>query len=122
MNSITKLNTESRFRDCPFCGGHARMYSEWYDFHEYIYVGCTKCGTHTKRHFNCKESREYLLNLWNCGKGESKRRFLFYLLFLPLAFAKFIKELAGVVEKNLAESFFLSIAIVCSIVLGGVLW
>jgi len=37
MNNIIKLNAESRFRDCPFCGGHARMYSEWYDFHEYIY-------------------------------------------------------------------------------------
>jgi len=41
---------------------------------------------------------------------------------LPLAFAKLIKELAGVVEKYLAESLFLGVAIMCSIVLGGVLW
>ena len=56
---------KERIKDCPFCGGKAHLYNDFY--YTLAYVKCSKCGIRTKEYKsrNWEDTNLLAIEAWN---------------------------------------------------------
>ena len=56
---------QESIKNCPFCGGKAHLYNDFY--YTYAYVKCSKCGIRTKeyRSNNWEDTNWLAIEAWN---------------------------------------------------------